>query len=140
MRRCGAAAVAGAGSSPANYLETDVGIENPTSSRNPIHDHTNQAKGFGDISYLIDDDTRLSFMFGATNNRFEIPNNPDQTPQFGYLDTVDFDSAQLDERQRETTRFGVLSLQGKIGAHRLPGVGRPALQQPSTTRPTRSAT
>ncbi len=99
----------------ANYLETDVGIENPTSSRNPIHDHSNQVKGFGDISYLIDNDTRLSFMFGATNNRFEVPNNPNQTPQFGYLDTVNFDSAQLDERQRETTRFGVLSLQGKIG-------------------------
>lgn len=99
----------------ANYLETDVGIENPTSSRTPIHDHSNQVKGFGDISYLIDNDTRLSLMFGATNNRFQIPNNPNQTPQFGYLDTVDFNSAQLDERQRETTRFGVLSLQGKIG-------------------------
>ena len=34
----------------ANYLENDVGIENPTASRKPIHDHTNQVKGFGDIS------------------------------------------------------------------------------------------
>jgi len=99
----------------ANYLENDVGIENPTSSRKPIHDHTNQVKAFGDVSYLIDNDTRLSFLFGATNNRFDIPNNPGQTPQFGYLDVTNFDSAQLDERQRETTRFGVLSLQGKLG-------------------------
>ncbi|MHA6205016.1 TonB-dependent receptor domain-containing protein [Dyella soli] len=99
----------------ANYLENDVGIENPTPSRTPIHDHTNQVKGFGDISYLINDSTRLSFMFGATNNRFEIPNNPNQTPQFGYLDQVDFDSAKLNEQQRENTRFGVLSLQGKWG-------------------------
>ncbi|MDR6937236.1 TonB-dependent receptor [Luteibacter sp. 3190] len=99
----------------ANYLENDVGIENPTSSRKPVHDHTNQVKAFGDVSYLIDNDTRLSFLFGATNNRFEIPNNPGQTPQFGYLDVTNFDSARLDERQRETTRFGVLSLQGKLG-------------------------
>ncbi|WP_243042888.1 TonB-dependent receptor [Dyella sedimenti] len=99
----------------ANYLENDVGIENPTASRKPIHDHTNQVKGFGDISYLINDNTRLSFMFGVTNNRFQIPNNPDQEPQFGYLDTVDFNSAKLNENQRETTRFGVLSLQGKLG-------------------------
>jgi outer membrane receptor protein involved in Fe transport len=98
----------------ANYLETDVGIENPVASRTPIHDHTNQVKGFGDISYLINNDTRISFMFGATNNRFQIPNNPNQTPQFGYLDTVDFNSADLNERQRETTRFGVLALQGKL--------------------------
>ncbi|AIF46701.1 TonB-dependent receptor [Dyella japonica] len=99
----------------ANYMENDVGIENPTSSRKPIHDHTNQVKGFGDISYLINDNTRLSFMFGATNNRFQIPNNPNQTPQFGYLDTVNFNSADLNERQQEKTRFGVLSLQGKWG-------------------------
>lgn len=100
----------------ANYLENDVGIENPTSSRKPIHDHTNQVKAFGDVSYLINNDTRLSFMFGVTNNRFEIPNNPGQTPQFGYLDVTNFDSAQLDERQQEKTRFGVLSLQGKMGS------------------------
>jgi len=99
-----------------NTMENDAGIENPTSSRKPIHDHTNQVKGFGDISYLIDNDTRLSFLFGVANNRFQIPNNPNQTPQFGYLDTVDFNSANLDERQRENTRFGVLAMQGKLGA------------------------
>ena len=97
----------------ANYLENDVGIENPTPSRTPIHDHTNQVKGFGDISYLVNDNTRVSFMFGATNNRFEIPNNPNQQPQFGYLDQTEFNSAHLNERQKEQTRFGVLSLQGK---------------------------
>ncbi|UPG86189.1 TonB-dependent receptor [Luteibacter aegosomatis] len=99
----------------ANYLESDNGIENPTASRKPIHDHTNQAKVFGDVSYLIDNDTRLSFMFGATNNRFQIPNNPGQEPQFGYLDVTNFDSSTLNERQQERTRFGVLSLQGKMG-------------------------
>jgi outer membrane receptor protein involved in Fe transport len=98
-----------------NYLESDVGVENPTASRKAIHDHTNQVKGFGDISYLINDDTRLSFMFGVANNRFQIPNNPGQQPQFGYLDTVDFNSADLNENQSEKTRFGVLSLQGKMG-------------------------
>jgi outer membrane receptor protein involved in Fe transport len=100
----------------ANYLENDVGIENPTASRKPIHDHTNQVKAFGDVSYLINSDTRLSFMFGVTNNRFDIPNNPSQTPQFGYLDVTNFDSAQLNERQQEKTRFGILSLQGKMGS------------------------
>lgn len=99
-----------------NYMENDAGIENPTPSKKPIHDHTNQAKGFGDISYLIDNDTRLSFLFGVANNRFQIPNRPGYMPQFGYLDTVDFNSADLDGRQRENTRFGVLALQGKLGA------------------------
>lgn len=99
----------------ANYMQNDVGIENPTASRKPIHDHTNQIKGFGDITYLIDNDTRLSFMFGFANNRFQIPDNPGKAPQFGYLDVTDFDSAKLNEQQDEQTRFGVLSLQGKLG-------------------------
>lgn len=99
----------------ANYLQSDVGIENPTPSRTPIHDHTNQVKAFGDVSYLINNQTRLSFLFGVSNSRFEVPNNPNQEPQFGYLDTVDFDSAKLNERQHEETRFGLLALQGKLG-------------------------
>jgi outer membrane receptor protein involved in Fe transport len=99
----------------ANYTQGNVGIENPTASRTPVHDHTNQTKAFGDVSYLIDNDTRLSLLFGVANNRFQIPNNPGQAPQFGYLDTVDFNSADLDERQNEQTRFGVLALQGKLG-------------------------
>ena len=45
-----------------NYLQNDIGIENPTSSRNAIHDHTNQFKSFGYLSYLLNDSARLSLM------------------------------------------------------------------------------
>jgi outer membrane receptor protein involved in Fe transport len=100
----------------ANYLESNVGIENPTASKDPIHDHTNQVKAFGDVSYLIDSDTRLSVMAGITDNRFQIPNNPDQTPQFGYLDITHFNSANLNELQDEQTRFANIALQGKFGS------------------------
>jgi outer membrane receptor protein involved in Fe transport len=98
-----------------NYIENNVGIENPTPSRTPIHDRTNQVKAFGDVSYLINSDTRLSVMFGITNNRFQIPNNPGKTPQFGYQDITDFNSANLNERQDEQTRFANVALQGKFG-------------------------
>jgi len=97
------------------YQQSDVGIENPTSSRNAIHDHTNESKGFGYVSYLLNDDTRLAFMFGATNNRFQIPNAPGYTPKFTLDGVNSFDSAKLNERQRELTSFGVLALQGKLG-------------------------
>ncbi len=100
-----------------SFLESDIGIENPTPARNAIHDHTDQTKGFGDISYLLNDDTRVSFMFGATNDRFQIPDNPDQQPAFDLagVDINNVDSSLLDERQRETTHFGILALQGKAG-------------------------
>ena len=96
----------------ADFLKSDIGIENPAPSRNAIHDHTDQFKSFGYISYLINDSTRAGFYFGTANNRFQIPNNPDQMPPFVYGDISDFDSSKLDENQREVTRFGVFSLQG----------------------------
>lgn len=99
----------------ANYLENDIGIENPAPSRRPIHDHTRQLKSFGNLAWLINDDTRLSFMFGTANSRFEIPNNPGQKSTYDYRDRTHFDSARLDENQREQTRFGILSLQGRMG-------------------------
>jgi len=98
------------------FLQSDIGIENPTSSRNALHDHTDQAKSFGYLSYLLDDDARLNFMFGTANSRFEIPNNPGQDPAFALAGIGNFPSADLDERQRESTAFGVLSLQGKFAA------------------------
>lgn len=99
----------------ANYLQSDIGIENPTAARNAIHDHSNQAKGFGYLSYLLGDTTRVSFMFGATDNRFQIPNNPDQTPVFMLDGAPAIDSRNFDARQQERTRFGIASLQNSFG-------------------------
>lgn len=98
-----------------NFYESDVGVENPTASRSPIHDHTEQAKGFSYVAYALSDEARVSFMAGVANNRFEIPNNPGQEPVY-MLDGVEsFDSTGLDQRQREISRFGVLALQGSLG-------------------------
>ncbi len=99
-----------------NYDQNEVGLENPTNSRRPLHDDTHQGKAFADLTYLVNENTRLSVFAGFANNRFQIPVNPGQTPQFGYLDTTTFDSSQLDETQRETTRFGMLVLQGTLGS------------------------
>ncbi|MEA9579098.1 TonB-dependent receptor [Xanthomonas nasturtii] len=98
-----------------DYEQNSHGLENPVDSRSPEHDKTHQGKGFADLSYLIDENTRLSLLVGYANNRFQIPNNPGQTPAFDYLGTTDFDSSRLDENQRETTRFGTLALQGTLG-------------------------
>lgn len=103
-----------------SYLRSDAGIENPTPSRKALHDRTHQAKGFGEISYLIDDQTRLDFLFGVANNHFQIPTRPGLSPDFAWrqpdgTDRLAFDSLDLDQRQRETNQFGVLALQGKLG-------------------------
>ncbi|MCE4554668.1 TonB-dependent receptor [Roseateles cellulosilyticus] len=99
-----------------SYEGNALGIENPSGSRNALHDQTHQGKALGTLSYLIDPDTRVTALFGVTNNRFEIPDVPGQSPQFNLAGADPKDSAQLDARQRERNRFAVLSYQSALGS------------------------
>ena len=104
-------------------MQSDQGIENPQPTVNALHDHTSQGSAFGNLSYYLDDDTRLGLMFGTYSGRFQIPNNPGQEPAFslaGYSDLATgfnrLPSAYLDENQTEENRFVALSYQKTLGA------------------------
>jgi outer membrane receptor protein involved in Fe transport len=96
------------------YLQTNEGIENATSSYFPIHDFSQQERGFGYMSAFIDPTTRLSLIEGTANNDFQIPNNPGQ-PVAPMFPTAAFNSALLNENQTEFTQYGVLALQKSAG-------------------------
>jgi outer membrane receptor protein involved in Fe transport len=98
-----------------SLLHDGTGIENPTSARTALHDQTQQLKGFGTVSYLLDDSSRLNFMFGVSNNHFEIPDVPGQSPSYSLTGDPSVNSATLDARQRERNSFEVLSYQGHVG-------------------------
>src|SRR5262249_27349072 len=93
------------------FLHNAIGIENPTSSNWPIHDNTDQWHALGKVTGIIDENTRVSFIGGGSHARFQIPNNPGQTPQFAVNGNTDFNSSILDQLQWEDTYFGILSLQ-----------------------------
>lgn len=99
-----------------SYLQNDLGIENPTSDSSAIHDHTQQSKGFGYLSYLLSSTSRISLILGDSEGTFQIPNNPGQTPNFTLNGQSSFDSSSLNENQREINRYAILALQGTIGA------------------------
>ena len=96
------------------YFASDEGIENPTSGLNPIHDYTWQGRFFGYASALIDDNTRLSYITGSSVTKFQIPNNPGQTPQFTAFGISDFDSSLLNERQWERNFYNVVAVQKSV--------------------------
>ena len=100
-----------------DFLHDRVGIENPVGTFNAIHDLSNQNHGIAHLSWVVDSDTRISLLAGMSNEFFQIPNNPGQTPSLGLsVDGVsDADSTDLTEHQREITDFGILSLQKEIG-------------------------
>lgn len=95
--------------------ENNLGIESPTPSSNPLHDHTRQGNGFGYLSYTLNPLTRVSFMFGTAANQFRIPNTPGLAPNYSLAGVSSFDSANLNETQSELNNFAVLALQGTNG-------------------------
>ena len=87
-----------------------LGIENPTSSYEAIHDRTRQGRFFGFMSYAIDDATKLSFITGTSVANYQIPNNPGQPPRFEAFGISNFDSAKLNENQVERNYYNVVAL------------------------------
>ena len=107
----------------ASYVTNEYGIEFPTPDRSNPHDKTQQVKSFGNFSYYVDNSTRLGFMFGTYNGKFQIPVNPGQDPAFSLTGYSDLDtgfnalpSSQLDQNQTEVNRFFVGTLQRSVGA------------------------
>ena len=100
------------------YFESNIGIENPTSAQNAIHDETGQGKFFAYTSTLLDPSTRLIFLTGSSVSQFQIPNNPAQVQPPGSLPVPglpDFNSSQLNERQFEQNYYSVLAVQRQAG-------------------------
>ncbi len=96
------------------YLQSNAGIESPTPD-SPIHDDTEQNRAFGYVSYLLNDSLRLGAIAGHSLGNFQIPNNPDQIPQYQLQGVTNYPSADLNETQRELNDYGILDLQGING-------------------------
>ncbi len=100
----------------ATHVSTDLGIENPTASAKVIHDHSEQDRQFAYVSALINPYQRLDLLAGNSINSYEIPNNPNQSPSYTLNGVSNFDSAHLNERQRESNQFAALAWQGSADA------------------------
>jgi outer membrane receptor protein involved in Fe transport len=97
------------------FYTSTLGLENPTPETEAIHDLTKQWRGFGYVSTIIDPNTRVSFITGASLNKFQVPNSPGGTPLLGSaFGVTSFDSTRTDENQQERTYYNVLSLQKSV--------------------------
>jgi outer membrane receptor protein involved in Fe transport len=97
-----------------DFLSTNHGIDGVTPAVTQIHDDATQLHGFAYLDKIMDAENRVTAIAGLFNGHFEIPNNPATPPFPGIsflngLPISDFNPALLDERQNETSQFGVLS-------------------------------
>jgi outer membrane receptor protein involved in Fe transport len=92
------------------FRQTSQGIEPPTGSLNSIHNRSEQYRGLLSVSRPVGNDMRVSFIGGASANRFQLPNIPGAPVEFPVVG--EFDSARLRARQWERNAFGIVALQG----------------------------
>jgi len=115
-----------------SYNHNDLGIENPTSSPNAIHDNTDQYKAFLYASYLIDDTSRVSIIGSASYADFQIPIDPNQQPVSTQPITGNswvpgtFSPTDQNDSQNEQNYYGVIAYQKSAGDFNLQvsGFGR----------------
>ena len=99
------------------FLHNTIGIENPTGSKNAIHDLSNQPRGFAYVAGIIDSNTRVSAILGASRSQFQIPNIPNLTPGLGLTvnGATDFPSADFNQNQRQINNYAIATLQKRAG-------------------------
>ncbi len=95
-----------------SFLANDLGIESPDGRSDPLHDFTQQYQGFAYLEDVIDPNSRVSLILGASNQGFQIPNVSGEV-NGGLGLTVngqtDFPSDNLNEKQHESTYYAVAS-------------------------------
>jgi len=95
-----------------SYLQDDLGIESPDGRSDPIHDHTEQFQGFAYLDRIIDPQSQVSVILGASDQRFQIPDVAGELNGGLGLNVggqTDFPSQDINESQHETTQYGVVS-------------------------------
>ena len=94
--------------------QSQLGIEAPYNVSTPLHDRTRQLLGFGYYEHTLDDNNRLSFIGGVSDQTFQLPDTPglnsvDDGEGFAVNGVSSFDSDHINSRQRETTDYGIAS-------------------------------
>ena len=95
----------------ADFLSDDLGIESPDGSSTPLHDRTKQHHLFGYFEDIIDSHNRATLIVSASAGGFQIPDVNGTPPVYSVNGLASFNSASLNENQREQTQFAILSWQ-----------------------------
>ena len=98
-----------------SYLHDNLGIDNTTASKDPLHDLTDQERLFGYFSHRFDETSRLTLLLSGSYADFEIPDTPGLSPAYQLANGPPADSSSINERQNEQNYYAVLSYQKSTG-------------------------
>src|SRR5579872_6570872 len=107
-----------------SYLQNGLGIESPDARSDTLHDNTRQFQGFAYLEDILDPNSRVSVILGASDQHFQIPDvsgqtngglmvtdpsDPTNTVPLSVNGQTDFPSEKINENQAEATYYGVVS-------------------------------
>ncbi len=103
-----------------SYKQSQLGVESPYNTQTPLHDRTSQLMGFGYYDHIIDEDSRVSLIAGASDQSFQLPNVPglnSATDGAGYTvnGVSNFASDHMQSHQKETTDYVIASYLRTMG-------------------------
>ena len=98
------------------WIENDLGIVSPVPWPNPVHDHTDQGRGFGYFTFPVTPSLLGTLAIGTAVNQYQIPSPPGQEPVYHVAGVGDYLSQNLDENQHEVNHWAVFALQGQTGS------------------------
>lgn len=102
-----------------SYQLTDQGLANPEPTRSAIHDRSKTWRGFGYLSYILGDNDRITMFGGTALANVQLPNQTGINPDYHFNGRTTFDSATLDQSQKQDAWFGVTSWQHSTDAFNL---------------------
>lgn len=94
-----------------SFQQSDLGVANPEPTSSAIHDRSKTWRGFGYLSYILGDSDRISVFGGSADAKLQLPNQTGIAPTFVLNGRTTFDSATLDQNQRQNAWFAVASWQ-----------------------------
>lgn len=94
-----------------SYLQNNRAFENPTAARNGLHNETQQFRGLLNVAYNVSDSTRLAFITGTNQSRFQVPNVPGPVTMFPFSGITSIDGRDLRAQQTQRSTFAVGAVQ-----------------------------
>lgn len=98
----------------ANFLESERAIESTTKNNNAKQNKGREHRIFANLSHLISPSQKINLILASSNNIFNIPNNPNQSPEFNLqgADNDSINSLKLRQKQSENNNFAIASING----------------------------
>ncbi len=91
------------------YSQNNLAFSSATSGANAYHDATNRGQAFGQVSYAINDTSKITLMFSVSDSDNQLPNDPTLPAMFTLAHAPNIPAADINSYLNFRDYLGMLS-------------------------------